>query len=268
MLTLSINVHGGGRMNSVIIDKSKCIGCGKCVGDCVASALYLEDKKAQLREGCIECGHCFAICPTGAVDMPGYDTADCTEITNLSEIDSDILLQGMKSRRTIRQFKDQAVEEEKIKKILEAGRYAPTGANSQNVAFTILGSKQDELERECVRIFRAGVGVGSKFSKSLKNTDINDTFFFKKAPLVIVVSGHSQVNATIASAYMELMANSLGLGVLYSGFFCGCTKINPKIKAALKLPKKHQVVTCMIFGYPDVEYKRIAPRKEHHVKTL
>ena len=169
---------------------------------------------------------------------------------------------------SVRQRFDLKLNRKKSERYWKPDRYAPTGANSQNVAFTILGSKQDELERKCVKIFRAGVGVGSKFSKSLKNTDIIDTFFFKKAPLVIVVSGHSQVNATIASAYMELMANSLGLGVLYSGFFCGCTKINPNIKAALELLKKHKVVTCMIFGYPDVEYKRIAPRKEHHVKTL
>lgn len=254
--------------DKVVIDKSKCIGCGKCVKDCVAFALYIDDNKACVREGCIECGHCFAICPVGAVDMPAYDKSDCVGITDLTEIDSDVFLQGIKSRRTVRQYKDIPVEQEKIDKILKAGQYAPTGSNSQNVAFTVLGSKQKELEKECVKLFRTGVSVGSKFSKSLKNTEITDNFFFKGAPFVIVVSGHDSVNATIASAYMELTANSLGLGVLYSGFFCACTKINPKIKSALKLPKGHKVVTCLIIGYPDVKYERIAPRKEHRIKTL
>ena len=255
-------------MEKVVIDNSKCIGCGQCVKDCVASSLYLEGGKAKFREGCIECGHCFAVCPVGAVDMPSYDKSGCTEITPMTEIDSETLLQAMKSRRTIRQYKNIPVEQEKIDKILEAGRYAPTGANSQNVAFTILGTKKDELERDCVKLFRTGVNVGSKFVKFLKNTDINDAFFFKGAPLVIVVSGHDTVNATLASAYMEIMANSLGLGVLYSGFFCGCTKLNPLIKAKLNLPKGHKAVTCMIIGYPDVEYKRIAPRKPLKFKKL
>lgn len=255
-------------MDKVVIDREKCIGCGKCVKDCVAFALYIKDNKANVREGCIECGHCFSICPVGAVDMPAYDKSDCEKITSLSEIDSETLLAGIKSRRTVRQYKNIPVEKEKIDKILKAGQYAPTGGNSQNVAFTILGSKQAELERECVKLFRAGVGVGSKFSKSLKNTEITDNFFFKGAPLVIVVSGHDAVNATIASAYMELTANSLGLGALYSGFFCACAKLNPKIKSALNLPKGHKVVTCIIFGYPDVKYERIAPRKEHKVNTL
>ena len=128
-------------MDIVTIDNSKCVGCGKCVKDCVASALYLEGGKAKFREGCIECGHCYAVCPTGAVDMPGYNTDECTDVVSMTEIDSDVLLGAMKSRRTIRQYKNTPVEQEKIDKIIQAGRYAPTGANSQNVAFTVLGSK-------------------------------------------------------------------------------------------------------------------------------
>lgn len=255
-------------MERIVINSEKCVGCGKCVKDCVASALYLDGGKARLRDGCIECGHCFAICPTGAVDMPDYDTSDCGAVVSMTELDSNVFLQAIRSRRTIRQFRDIPVEQEKLDKILETGRYAPTGSNSQNVAFTILGSKQDEIERECVKMFRTGVGFGSKFIKYLRNTEITDSFFFKGAPLVIAVSGHDTVNATISSAYMELMANSLGLGVLYSGFFCICARLNPRVKAALKLPKGHKVVNCLIIGYPDVEYKRIAPRKPLKSKIL
>ena len=255
-------------MDIITVDNSKCVGCGACVKDCVANALFLDGGKAKLREGCIKCGHCYAVCPAGAIDMPEFDTSECVEVTSMTEIDSETLLQAMKSRRTIRQYKDTPVEQEKIDKIIQAGRYAPTGANSQNVAFTVLGSRQDALEKECVKLFRTGVGIGSVFSKSLKNQKIDDNFFFKGAPLVIVVSAKNTVNGTIASAYMEIEANSLGLGVLYSGFFCGCTKLNPKIKAMLHLPKGHKAVTCLIMGYPNVEYKRIAPRKPHEIKTL
>lgn len=255
-------------MEKITIDKSVCIGCGKCVKDCVASALYIENGKAHTREGCIECGHCYAICPVNAVDMPAYDKSSCGELASMQEIDSDVFLQAMKSRRTVRQFKDAPVEQEKIDKILEAGRYAPTGGNSQNVAFTVLKESRDEIEKECVKLFRTGVSIGSRFSKLLQNTEITDDFFFKSAPLVIVVSGHDSVNASLTSAYMELMANSLGLGVLYSGFFCSCSRLSPKVKSMLKLPKGHRAVTCMIFGYPDVEYKRIAPRRPLKYKEV
>ncbi|MBQ6380611.1 MAG: nitroreductase family protein [Clostridia bacterium] len=255
-------------MDKIIIDKEKCIGCGRCVKDCVDAALYLEGGKAKRRKSCIECGHCFAICPVGAVDMPGYDTRDCGEVVPLSEIDSARFLQGIKSRRSMRQFKKRPVEPAKIKMILEAGQYAPTAKNAQNVAFTVLTSRRAEIERACVKFFRAGVNAGSKVIPSLRDSKIDDNFFFKGAPLVIVVSGYDSVDPSLASAYMELMANSLGLGVLYSGFFRACTILNPRIKARLKLPFGHKVVTCMIFGYPAVEYKRIAPRKPRQARKV
>ena len=248
-------------MQQILIDKEKCIGCGLCAKDCVDAAITIEGGKAVVHKGCLECGHCFAVCPTGAVDMPGYDTSACSETVPLSEIDSARFLQGIKSRRSMRQFKKRPVEPAKIKMILEAGRYAPTAKNAQNVAFTVLTSRRAEIERACVKFFRAGVNAGSKVIPSLRDSKIDDNFFFKGAPLVIVVSGYDSVDPTLASAYMELMANSLGLGVLYSGFFRACTILNPRIKARLKLPFGHKVVTCMVIGYPAVEYKRIPPRK-------
>lgn len=248
-------------MSKIIIDKEKCVGCGLCKSDCVAFAIDVKNGKAEMNGMCIECGHCYAICPTNAIDMADYDTKN-ELVTPMTDIDSDLLLSAMKSRRTVRQFKDQPIEQEKIDKILEAGRYCPTGGNSQNVAYTILEDKRDDLEKECVKLFRTGIKAGSSFVKSLKRMNIDDQFFFKGAPLVIVVSGKDDVNASLASSYMELMAESMGIGVLYSGFFVSCSKINPKIKKMLNLRKGFKPVTCMIFGYPKIEYKRIVPRKD------
>ena len=85
---------------------------------------------------------------------------------------------------------------------------------------------------------------------------------------MIVVSAKSAVDAGLASAYMEIMAESLGLGVLYSGFFVACTKLSGKLRKLLQLPKGHQVVSCIVIGYPAVKYQRIVPRKEVSARTL
>ncbi|MBQ8668132.1 MAG: 4Fe-4S binding protein, partial [Lachnospiraceae bacterium] len=109
---------------AIIIDEEKCIGCSLCINDCPNSYLYLENKKAHTHEsGCIECGHCYAICPQGAVRMGNYDCMD-EAVIPMTELDSDILLQAMRSRRSIRHFTKQPVEKEKLRKILEAGRYS------------------------------------------------------------------------------------------------------------------------------------------------
>lgn len=255
-------------MNPIKINQDKCTLCLSCINDCPNSYLFLEDNTIKTYDaGCMECGHCYAICPANAIQMVNYDCED-QPFVSMTEIDSDILLKAMKSRRSIRNFKSQAVEEDKIMKILEAGRYSPTGANSQNVSFTILASRQEEAEEICVNLFRKGKKIGSPLINYLKRIEITDDFFFKKAPLVIVVAGKSNVDAGLASAYMEIMANSLGLGVLYSGFFVMCTKISRKLKNLLQLEKGYEVVSCMVIGYPDVKYQRIAPRKEPRYKKL
>lgn len=251
------------------IDRNKCIGCGLCVKDCVSGVVGLKDGKAVMNAShCIECGHCYAICPVQAVSMPGYDTTDCGNVVSMEKIDSNTLLAAMKSRRTIRQFKALPVEQKKIDMILEAGRYCPTGTNAQNVAYTILGSQQAEIEAHCIRLFRKGQQAASPVSKFVRNANIDDHFLFKGAPLVIVVSGTNGVDASLASSYMELMAESLGLGVMYSGFFVAAAKLSGKVRKLLALPSKHKPITCMVIGYPDVRYQRTPPRKPLKSKIL
>ncbi len=85
---------------------------------------------------------------------------------------------------------------------------------------------------------------------------------------MIVVSGKNRVNASLAAAYMEIMAESLGLGVLYSGFFTVCARLGKRLRKLIELPKGEKVVTCLIVGYPAVNYQRIVPRKALKAKEL
>ena len=255
-------------MNPIIVNEEKCIGCELCVKDCPSSYLHIENGKAHTNKGgCLECGHCYAICPQGAITMTNYDFPE-EAVVPMTELPSDTLLAAMKSRRTVRQFTDQAVEEEKIQKILEAGRYSPTGGNNQNVTYTILGSKQNEAEAICVDLFRKGTSLPRRSKAFAARFNVTDNFFFKGAPLVILVSSRSSVDAGLASSYMEIMAESLGLGVLYSGFFVMCTRLSRKLRKLIGLPKGQKVVTCMVIGYPAVKYQRIVPRKPLKAKTL
>ena len=254
---------------AVIINKEKCIGCGKCVKDCVGGKLKLVDSKAEFMfSRCIECGHCYAICPVGAVSMANFPETTEEKPVSMTEIDSETLLSAMKSRRTIRQFKSQPVSDDDIAKILEAGRYCPTGTNAQDFSFIVLRAKKDEAEKEAVKLFRTAQKAATPFSSYIKYFDIDDRFFFKNAPVVILVTSKSSTSGCLASSYMELMAYSLGLGVLYSGFFVAAVKFSKKLSSMLSLEKGSKLVTCLVIGHPDVDYERIPPRKEAKIKWL
>ena len=252
----------------ISIDSSLCTGCGCCVKDCVSHNLTLKNGKAEkLSDNCIKCAHCVSICPKGAVSISGFDDIP-VEKNGEAKLDPDTVLDTIRFRRSIRQFKDKEIPRDVLQKIIEAGRITHTGANAQDASFTVLESKKDEAEKIAVNLFRTGKKFAEKFSAMLRRTDISDNFFFFGAPTVIVVSSKSQTNGILAAANMEFVAEACGLGVLYSGFFTMCVNHLPKLKKLLGLPQGKKAATTLVIGYPNVKYQRSAPRENADVKYI
>ena len=207
------------------IDEDKCIGCKLCIDDCPQQNIYLKNNKAKIiSDNCIKCGHCSAICPNESVVISGYDESP-KYLDQLRKIKSDELLDSLMSRRSIRQFKDKTIKKEDVEKIIEAGRWTPTAKNSQDVSYIIIDKDKRKIEDIAVNIFKRLIKILRIFKKSYKNFEIDDNFFFKKAPIVICVVSNNKVDGALAASNMALMAESLGLGVLYSGFFSIASKI-------------------------------------------
>lgn len=247
---------------SVKINEELCIGCGKCVKDCVSDNLELQNGKAVLKAPvCLECGHCFAICPAGAVEMPAFDTSDCSCLGSMTDFDSDSLLLAMKSRRSIRQFKPQKVEKEKLMRILEAGRYAPTAKNAQPNSFIVIDEKIKEMETLACCTFERLRKKAGGLSERLAKMELTEDFFFHRGPQAVVIVSESELDAGIAASYMELMAESMGLGVLYSGFFVAAARLGKDIRKELGLDSGNKAAVCLVVGYPDVSYERTVPRQ-------
>lgn len=251
----------------VIVDLSKCIGCGLCVKDCPVGDIRLVKGLAKANNrACLYCGHCVAICPKAAIGIMGHK--DLAEPVTKEKIDPNLILGHFKSRRSIRQFKNEMIEKALIEKIIEAGRYSPTGKNTQAVSFIVLDKEKERVEASAIGVLKRLLFFYQLFSKKTKGFRLDEGFLFKKAPIVLVIVSKSSVDGALAASNMALMAENQGLGVLYSGFFALACKLSKKLRQGLGLEKGEKVVTAMVLGYPGVSYQRTAPRKEAKVKWL
>lgn len=250
------------------INQVDCIGCGKCMKDCPAANISIKDGKAQLvSQHCIKCGHCVAICPKAAVTMTGFDT-EPQEIQKSVCLNPDHLLDAMKTRRSIRQFKEESIEDAVIDAIIEAGRLTPSGKNAQDVSYIILKEDIPRFEQVAVHLFRRILPLRKLIDPVARRTIIDDHFFFKKAPCVILIVAKDKINGSLASANMTMMAEAYGLGVLYSGFFTMAVKASLKLRNMLGLKHREHLVMTLVIGYPNVTYHRTVCKEEAFIRRL
>jgi nitroreductase len=146
---------------------------------------------------------------------------------------------AIKGRRSVRFYKSQEVESDKIEKILEAGRLSPSANNRQEWKFIVVKNAETR--------------------KKLARAAMNQSFI-GQAPVVLVACateskavmtcGHPTyaVDLSIAFAYMLLQAYELGLGTCWIGAFS-----EDEVKSVLGVPKHVRVVALSPLGYPAVE---------------
>lgn len=252
------------KQHQVIIDKDKCIGCGLCSKVCVAHNITINNKKAgTITEDCILCGQCYAVCPKKAIAISGYDCGDePIERQEDTRLNPDDILNVIRFRRSIRDFKGTEIPKEIIEQILEAGRLTHTARNLQDVSFVVLDKEKSRIEKMAVKVFRTVKPIASLFIPMARNRTIDDHFFFFNAPVAIVILAKDKTNGVLASQNMEFVAEAHGLGVLYSGFFTIAANASRKIKKEIGVPKGKKVAMTLVLGYPNVKFLRPTPHKE------
>lgn len=261
----------------VTIDQKLCIGCGACVKDCLGAYITLTDKKASVKGPCLKCGHCVAVCPVNAVSIPEYDMDDVEECRwETAPIDAEALLRTIKSRRSIRRYKPEKVSEKKLQKLVQAGRYAATAKNLQDCHFVIVQKDLEKLKRLVWEQIDRLTAASDELEPELlpyagfnerRKKDPEDDYLFRNAPAVIYIFSERGLDAGLAAENMELMAVAEGMGILYNGYLARISDQNTELKEWFGLTGK-KIAACMLAGFPDVTYKRTAPRRRANVVLL
>jgi nitroreductase len=152
----------------------------------------------------------------------------------------------IEKRCSIREYRDQPIEEDKLLRVLEAGRAAPTARNRQELKLIVVRDP----------------GIRAKLVEAAEQP------WIRSAPIIIAVVGLTDgqtmyckvptdpVDCAIVIDHMTLAAVAEGLGTCWVGHFDqeACSKI-------LAVPDGARIIELLPIGYPAVEPSAEKPRK-------
>ncbi len=172
--------------------------------------------------------------------------------------DENPVIANIKTRRSVREYLDTPLSEETIKKIIDAGRYAPSGLNLQPWRFVVVQNKvmlkklSGYAQPILVKNLEGRKDTGAvNFLKRLQDKNFN---LFYNAPVLILVIGSknnalTDYDCSMCAENMMLAAHSLGIGSCWIG---GASVIqqSEELMAELKIPQNYKIIAPLIFGYP------------------
>jgi nitroreductase len=144
--------------------------------------------------------------------------------------------QAIATRKSVRAFADRGVEEEKLRRILESTRLAPSAKNRQEWRFVVVTDPESRSALTEAAYGQSFVGEAPVVVVACAETDHR-----------IMHCGHSAflVDVSIAIDHLTLAAVEEGLGTCWIGYF------DPKeVRKILSIPSEIEVVQLVPLGYP------------------
>lgn len=165
-------------------------------------------------------------------------------------------LDTIKTRRSIRKYKSDAIPEEILNKIIEAGSYAPSGMGRQPVI--ILAVTNKELRDRLSKLNAAGMHSTS------------DPFYGAPVVLVVLADKNAPTHVYDGSLVMEnlmLAAHDLGIGScwIHRAKEVFESEEGKEILKSLGIEGDYEGIGNCILGYTDGEEPQAKPRKDNFV---
>ncbi|TIH19852.1 nitroreductase [Marinifilum sp. JC120] len=267
------------------VNEDLCVLCGLCAQDCFHGVIELDEyPKIVDEQRCFECLHCLAVCPEGAISILGHSPEESIQLKG-NMPDEDMVATLIKGRRSVRAYKPEPLEPERIQRLLDVAWHAPTGVNSRSVHITLMDDPvsvkkfRDEIYERLEDALAKGTSeipyVANLFKmvcQQMKEDSVD--ILFRDAPHFIIVSAPESApsrtaDMTIFLSSFELMAQSMKIGTLWNGLLRRVVEsILPDLKEKLGIPEDHEIGYAMLFGKPAVKYQRTVERGEARVRRV
>lgn len=161
------------------------------------------------------------------------------------------VLDLIKSRRSIRAFIDREVGDEQLERILEAGRWAPSGMNNQPWRFAVIRDKN----------IKGMISGLTRYGKIIQSANVLIAVFLDTAESYNHTKDVQSSGACIQNMLLEIHAQGLG------GVWLGeILKSEKEFRIILNAPESYELMAVIAFGYPSEPI--IANARRKHLSEL
>ena len=185
------------------------------------------------------------------------------------------IMEAIYSRRAVREFTDEPVDEKTLRQLIDAAIQAPSAVNQQPWSFSVvldkalLGRISREAKAHMLKTTPAGLLSHSRHFQEILNDPKFDIFYH--APALVVISAVAKSpwiveDCALAAENLMLVAHALGLGTCWIGFSQDWLGTSEG-KAALNLPSTYVPVAPIIVGHPKSALLPVA-RKEPEIHWI
>lgn len=296
-------------MYEVTINSERCKKDGLCAMICPVGVIQQDEKvtvpkiSGEYVARCIACGHCMAICRHGAISHSEFPATTVRAIPFEQMPTAEQVQVLLKTRRSIRAFRDKPLARDIIERIIDGARFAPSGHNSQSTEFLVVQDRavlnkvsamvieylKFEIKRFANPFFKtvalaadrdvaeSGLHEIPRFKQMIQMFESGTDPVLNEAPVLLAFHarrtvGFGDVNAQLALQNASLVAHALGIGHFYTGWVLAPCRApmarawNRRMPNLLGIPPDNNLYGALALGYPIPRFKNMIERKSPRIR--
>ena len=259
----------------ILFNDTASIRCEMCATMCTTGKIVASETKSPKicdDAPCLSCGQCIAVWPQAslATDTPAFVTpADNSAYK--TGINPDLLSTYLKSRRSVRIWREKEVAQKDLEQLIEIAAYAPSACNIHPVKWVVISDpatirKFTDASITALKALPPDHPLAQLSQMLIANADNGSDPICRSAPALLIAASDADqeyglIDSIIALSYIDAFAPSIGLGTCWVGYVMIMLRIKPELGEILGIPKNWVPQYAMLAGYPGVSFSQIPPRE-------